>query len=164
MIVSEKAKARFWASVPVVLLGGLVTTVLGFVHIALADPSFAVEDRYYAKALSWDERLAAERRSVALGWRANILSARAPGGDTDLRLTLADREGRPVQGAHIDLEGFPVVRSRRVVRTVFVEGAPGDYRARVVTDRGGRWELTMDASRGRDRFTATLHEELESGK
>ena len=51
MTLSEKNKARLWASVPVVLLGGLVTTVLGFVHVALSDPSFAVEDRYYSKAL-----------------------------------------------------------------------------------------------------------------
>jgi nitrogen fixation protein FixH len=164
MTLSEENKARFWASVPVVLLGGLVATVLGFVHVALSDPSFAVEDRYYAKALSWDEHLAAERRSASLGWRASVLTARAPNGDTDLTLTLIDRDGRPVQGARVEVEGFAVARSRRVIRTTFLEGAPGNYRAHLVTDRGGRWELSMDASRGVDRFTSTTVKDLEAGQ
>jgi nitrogen fixation protein FixH len=162
MTLSEKNKARFWASVPVALLGGLVATVLGFVHVALSDPSFAVEDRYYTKALSWDEHLAAERRSAALGWHASVLTARAANGDTDLTVKLVDRDGLPVHGARVDAEAFAVARSRRVVRTTFVESAPGDYRAHVVTDRGGRWELSMDASRGKDRFTSTTVKDLEA--
>jgi len=162
MTASEKSKARFWASVPVVLLGSLVATVLGFVHVALSDPSFAVEDRYYAKALSWDEHLAAERRSAALGWRASVLTARAASGDTDLEVTLVDRDGRPVQGAHLDVEAFSILRARRVIRTTFVENTPGDYRAHVVTERAGRWELSMDATRGKDRFTSTVYKDLEA--
>jgi nitrogen fixation protein FixH len=164
MTLSEKNKARIWASVPVVLLGGLVTTVLGLVHVALSDPSFAVEDRYYTKALSWDEHLAAERRSASLGWRASVLTARAPNGETDLTVTLVDRDGRPVHGARIDGEAFAVARSRRVVRTAFVEAAPGDYRAHIVTDRGGRWEISMDARREKDRFSSTTVKDLEAGR
>lgn len=164
MTFSEKAKARFWAGVPIVLLGGLVATVLGFVHIALSDPGFAVEDRYYKKALSWDEHLAAERRSAALGWKAALETTRAPSGDTDIVLSLVDRDGRPVTDARIETEAFAVARSRRVIRAAFVQSAPGSYRAHLMTDRGGRWSFSLDATRRDDRFTATLVKDLEAGK
>src|SRR5205814_172797 len=74
----------FWAFVPVGLLGGLIATVLGLVHTALTDPGFAVQDRYYSRALSWDEHLAAERRSAALGWRAELAAVRVPSGMMDV--------------------------------------------------------------------------------
>ena len=134
--------------------------VLWAVHMALTDPSFAVQDRYYSKALLWDEQVAAERRSTALGWRADVSTYRDLAGSTDVAVSLVDRDGHPVHGARIGMEAFSVARSNRIVRTSFVEGVAGEYHARVVTERGGRWELSVDATRGADRFTSTIHQDL----
>jgi nitrogen fixation protein FixH len=163
MSVSIIHKAKFWSLVPVMLLGGLVTTVLGFVHVALSDPSFAVQDRYYSRALSWDEHLAAERRSAELGWHAELFATRAADGATTLALTLTDRDGRPVKGARIEMDGFAVARSRSVVRATFTERQTGGYEAHFVSPRGGRWEFSLDAAREDARFTTTVRADIEEG-
>src|SRR6185503_18125455 len=99
-------RGTFWAFVPVGLLGGLIATVLGLVHIALTDPGFAVQDRYYSRALSWDEHLAAERRSAALGWRAELAAVRIPGGAMEITVKLVDRGEQRVEGALVDVAAF----------------------------------------------------------
>jgi nitrogen fixation protein FixH len=146
-------RGTFWAFVPVGLLGGLITTVLGLVHVALTDPGFAVQDRYYSRALSWDEHLAAERRSAALGWRAELSAVRVPGGTVEVTLKLTGRDGRAVDGARADVAAFSVARSRKVVRAVFLKTREGSYRARLHAERGGLWDFAVDAARGADRFT-----------
>jgi nitrogen fixation protein FixH len=154
---------KFWAFVPVGLLGGLVVMVLGFVHIALTDPGFAVQDRYYSRALSWDERLAAERRSASLGWNAELSAVRVPGGVMDVTVKLADRDGQPVGGARVDVTTFAVARSRKVVRATFTKVADGVYRARVPAERGGLWDFSVEADRGTDRFTYAARRDVVEG-
>jgi nitrogen fixation protein FixH len=150
----------FWALFPVVLLGSLVGMVLFSVHVAVSDPSFAVEEKYYSRATTWDEQLAANRRSSALGWRSNVVTATSPSGQTNLMVSLVDRDGHPVQGANIDVEAFAVARSRRVVRAALHEEAAGQYRASLPTDHAGRWQLSLDATRGEDRFASTVRRDL----
>lgn len=153
-------KGTFWAFVPVALLGGLITTVLGLVHIALTDPGFAVQDRYYSRALSWDEHLAAERRSAALGWRAELTAVRVPGGTMDVTVKLVDRGERVIDGALVEVAAFSVARSRKVVRATFVKTPDGAYRARFPAERGGLWDFSIEATRGTDRFTYGVRKDV----
>jgi nitrogen fixation protein FixH len=160
MSTSIVQKGTFWALVPVVLLGGLVVTMLGFVHLALSDPGFAVRDRYYSKALSWDEQIAGDRRSAELGWRAELETVRVADGATELALAIRDREGKPVRGARIDVNAFSVARSRRIVRSTFTERTDGGYGARLAMDRGGRWEFAIDATQGPNRFSIVIRRDM----
>lgn len=153
----------FWALFPVVLLGSLVAVELVLVHEALSDPSMAVEDRYYAKALAWDERRAAERESARLGFHADVALKDAGNGAAEVSLSLVDKTGAPARGAIVDLEAFAVARAGHVVHGRLTEGPDGIYRARLPLDRPGRWEIAVAAVRGADRFTTTLRRDLTAG-
>ncbi|HVW27393.1 MAG TPA: FixH family protein [Polyangiaceae bacterium] len=153
----------FWALFPVVLLGSLVAVEFVLVHEALSDPSMAVEDRYYAKALAWDERRASERESARLGFHADVSLKDAGNGAADVSLSLVDRTGAPVGGAVVEIEAFAVARAAHVVRGALVQGSDGTYRATLPLDRPGRWEISVKAARGADRFTAVLRRDLTAG-
>src|SRR5688500_20140504 len=56
---------------PIAVTGILATTVaanIWVMMIASDDPSFAIEEDYYRKALAWDTTLAQAARNAALGW------------------------------------------------------------------------------------------------
>jgi nitrogen fixation protein FixH len=150
----------FWAFVPAGLLTLLIGIQLVLVRRALSDPSVAVEDDYYRKALAWDARRAEALADARLGWQlaADLLSVGADG--ADVRVVLRDRAGAPVEGARLEVEAFAVARANRVVRATFTETAGGEYRARLPVDRFGLWELSFRAARGGDHFTADLREDL----
>ncbi|HVU04551.1 MAG TPA: FixH family protein [Polyangiaceae bacterium] len=155
MTARTLSPGTFWAAFPAVLLGGLVTIVMGMAYVAVSDPSFAVTDGYYARALSWDEQVAARTRSAALGWKGEVHATRMPEGDVEVVVRLTDRAGKPVTGTHVDVTAFPVALSRYVSRGVLVESAPGEYRVRIPLRRDGWTEIDVDATRGGDRFTQT---------
>ena len=157
---SITAKGRFWAFFPVMIIAPLVSGLLYLVHRAASDPSFAVEDRYYAKAVSWDEKLAERRANDALGWQTSSGVSGAPNAVRDVSLRIVDREGRPVAGARVEVEAFPVARSSRVTHAVLSEIAPGSYLGALEASRAGLWELSFRATRGSDRFTTVARKDL----
>jgi nitrogen fixation protein FixH len=150
---------RFWAFFPVMILAPLMGGLLYLVHRASSDPSFAVEDRYYAKAVTWDARLAERRANDALGWQARS-GVSASKATRDVSLQLVDREGRPVVGARVEVDAFAVARSSRIVHGVLSETAPGSYEGGLDASRPGLWELTFRATRGSDRFTTVTRSDL----
>jgi nitrogen fixation protein FixH len=154
------AQGRFWALFPVLILAPLVGGLLYLVHRASSDPSFAVEDRYYAKAVSWDAKLAERRANDALGWQVRSGVSAAPRATRDVSLQIVDREGHPVAGARVELEAFSVARSSSVVHAVLSETAPGSYLGALAANRAGLWELSFRATRGTDRFTTVTRSDL----
>ncbi len=143
----------FWALVPVVLLGSLVALELYMVHRAVADPSFAVEDRYYAKAITWNARLAEANEDTRLGWRADVTAARTSPVDGTATVKLVARDGSAVHGAKVTVDTFAIVRAEQVFHGEALEGADGVYRVELPFDRTGRWEVSVEATHGADRFT-----------
>jgi nitrogen fixation protein FixH len=138
---------------------------IGFMIVANRDASFAVEPDYYRKSLEWDQTMAQEDTNRALGWRLAVAGERTslPG---RLRLVarLADRTGRPLDGAVVTVEARHGARAAEPVGGVLESGGEGRYAAELPLARPGLWELRFDVRRDGERFTARISAELPGSR
>lgn len=149
-----------------VLVGFLMAIVLVanliLIYFATSDPSFAVEEDYYQKALDWDERRAQQAANAALGWTVSfdVARARNPDGTVEVRTRLEDAAGMPVRDAAVRIEAFHNARAAHVLRARLEEDPNGGYVAKLPLRRPGLWEFRLEAQRGESRFTHRSLEEL----
>jgi nitrogen fixation protein FixH len=149
------AKRSLW---PYLIGGALalhVAASLVVVYVATSNPSYAVEEDYYAKSMAWDATRAQARVNANLGW-ALAVSANppsAPGAQPVLEVRLSDAAGAPVDGAVVAVEAFHNARSHDIIRAPLEGAGNGLYRAALPMRRDGRWELRFTVDRGTDHFT-----------
>ena len=137
------------------VLVGTMGVNVWMLAVAGSDPSAVVEADYYRRALAYDGELAQARANVALGW--TLAPPLAPVGAARrarLVVALRDRDGRPVDGATLRVEGFAIARSATVVGAALVSRGGGRYEASLPVAAMGLWELRFAARRGTERFTA----------
>jgi nitrogen fixation protein FixH len=142
---------------PGIIISALVIHVLvslGTVWIATSNPSYAVEEDYYQKSLTWDAKRAQDRRNAELGWAVGInVRPAAAGSPALLELTLTAADDTPVEAAQVSVETFHNARANEILRVVMDEALGGRYEARLPMRRSGIWEFRVTAVRGDDSFT-----------
>ncbi len=158
---------RFWAAVPVVLLGTLVGSLGLVAIIASDDPGFAVERDYYKKAVDWDETQRQAATNQRLGWKLE-LDTRAPAETRSFELDarVLDASGAPIRGAVVKVEAFPNARAGNIVHARFESGESGSgekQHARLPLSRSGLWELRFTVDARGERFTETIRRDIIPG-
>jgi len=148
------------------IIGGLMAVVLGanliLMYVATSDPSFAVEENYYQKGLDWDDKRAQDRTNTDLGWslQLEVAARRSADGTTGLTANLIDRDGQPISDATIHLEAFHNARAAAIQKRDLAPRGDGRYSASLLMRRPGLWEFRFEVSRGEQRFTHTVVQEL----
>jgi nitrogen fixation protein FixH len=148
------------------ILGALMALVIGanlvLVYMAVSDPSFAVEEDYYGKALAWDDKRDQDRRNAELGWSLEfeLAPTRSPDGTLLLTAHLHDAAGGAIPDARLSLSTFHNARAGRIVRAELQGGEGGDYTAALPLFRPGLWEFRFEAVQGERRFTYTRLQEV----
>jgi nitrogen fixation protein FixH len=134
-----------------------VVASLVVVYVATSDPSYAVEEDYYQKAVAWDERRAQDRTNEGLGWllEINVEPPVQPGEQPRLQVEILDGGGQPLSEATVTIEAFHNARADDIVRETLTEAGDGVYRASLPMHSNGRWELRFTVDRGSDHFTHT---------
>ena len=151
-----------------VFVGGLMAVVIGanliLIYFATTDPSFAVEEDYYQKALHWDDKRAQDRANAELGWTVelDVGRERAADGSVQVVVRLLDAEGQAVRGAGVDLEAFHNARAAWIHRVQLRENEEGAYSAALPARRPGLWEFRLNVVRDEQRFTHKTVKELGS--
>lgn len=157
-----KQKGWYWPW----LVAGLMAVVIGanlvLIYLATSDPSFAVEEDYYQKALAWDDRRAQDLKNSELGWTLDfaVASNRSADGSVTIDAVLRDAEGRSIGDASVRLEAFHNARAAYILRTAMKRSGDGSYRASLPMRRPGLWEFRFEVTRGGERFTRTTMKEL----
>jgi nitrogen fixation protein FixH len=145
------------------LLGAVVIGAnLILIYMAISDPSFAVEEDYYQKALAWDDKRAQDRINDELGWTLDFAFAptRSPDGTLRLIARLVDAAGRPIPNAQVTVETFHNARAARILRATMIPGEDGTYATGLLVRRPGLWELRFEVLHEGQRFTHTKLEEV----
>ncbi|MCA9273588.1 MAG: FixH family protein [Phycisphaerales bacterium] len=160
MAEQETAHPRvFWPfpGLVFVLIGMSLTIAVVTVTLATNDPSFGLEEDYFAKAVAWDETAAQLEKNRELGWTTEVqLSKQLDGrGERSVTALLADDEGRAIEGANVEVFCFHNARRKETIAFDLVEIAPGRYTAGAAMTREGQWTLRLRVTRGDDVFTST---------
>jgi len=123
-------KGSLW---PWIIAGALaihVVASLVVVFVATSNPSYAVEEDYYQKALHWNDKRAQDRTNEELGWILNLIvrPAATPGEQPTLEVHLADAGGEPVDGAVVAVETFHNAHANDILRASLDAVGEGVYR------------------------------------
>lgn len=146
---------------PAIIIGALTVHALAWIAVAVlatSNPSYAVEEDYYDKAVAWDAKRHQDAVNADLGWAidATIVPATVPGAAAVLTVTLVDRSGMPVDGAAVAVEAFHNARADLILHAPLGADGGGRYSAELPMRRNGRWELRFTAQRGSERFTSVV--------
>jgi len=152
--------ARIWPWVPVGLLGTLLAGLGTLAVIATGDPSFALEQNYYQKAVHYDDEIRQRDENARLGWKLETELVPAPKDGTVTLVVRARDALGSVAGARVKAEAFHNARASQVIDAELVETVPGEYRASVATKRPGLWEIRLVLERGQERFTEVVRRDL----
>jgi len=150
-------KGRLW---PWIIAGALALHVVGslvMVFVATSNPSYAVEEDYYQKALHWNDKRAQDRANEELGWILDIEAhpAATPAGEPTLEVRLTDAGGEPVDGAVMTVETFHNTRADDILSDRLDPVGEGVYRTTLPMRHNGRWELRFTVDHGQNHFTHT---------
>jgi nitrogen fixation protein FixH len=100
-----------------------------------------VANEPYRKGLHYNDRIAAEERQAALGWKDRMEVTQSG----TMALALTDKDGRPVTGLKVEtMLGRPAT-NREDLRLKLSEVAPGSYQARTAPLGAGSWLVALEA-------------------
>ncbi len=149
-------KGFIWPVVIVSALAIHVVASLIVVFIATSDPSYAVEEDYYQKAINWDEKRAQDRTNEDLDWafEYSVTPPEKPGEQAQVEITLKDQDGLPLEGAAVSVETFFNSLSGDILRAQFpATDATGQSNITLPMSHNGRWEVRFTVEREGETFT-----------
>lgn len=149
-----------WPLLVVCLLGFTVVINVILVMKATNDPSFAVEEDYYQKAVNWDEQMAERRESDALGWTVELQTAPADSAEMKLIVLVKDRDGRPISDGAVLVTARHNARSNRPVTASLDASPDGGYRGPIALIRPGLWQFDVEVTRNDDRYRTSVRRDI----
>lgn len=163
----EKLSRRKAYLFPAIIIGLLVMQIglcLIGIYYATRSNANVVESDYYDKALHWDQQVATEQASAALGWTAKMNISAVPDmqANRTFVLEMKDRDGRPITGAKIRMIYFHHANARHVEQTELRDLSNGFYSATIAAARPGLWEFRLVAERGKEKFVR--REQMNAGE
>jgi nitrogen fixation protein FixH len=146
-----------WPGLLIVLFGGHLLLMFVMAYLATSDGSFAIEPDYYQKGLHWDETAAQLRENDRLGWSVEIeldddVSVL---GHRTVRCVVSDKQGKPIDGAIVDLVAFHHAHGNDRTAVTLVPVGEGKYETTLRLAYKGLWEFRLVIHRGSDTFTCT---------
>ena len=157
---SDSRKGRYWPIAIALFLGGWVVADIFMLVKATRDPSFAVEEDYYQKAVDWDEFAAQRATNSQLGWRAVLTATVLGSSETRLNVVLVDDTGTAIEGATVTLKAFHIARSGDIFQSTLPALEDGSYGATLPLRRAGLWDFRLHISHGDETYTQTIRHEL----
>jgi len=144
-----------WPTLIVGLLVGHVTLMMFCVTYAVSSHATAgVTPDYYNKALHWDDARRQRQINEALGWGVTITPDvfTDTHGQRSVLVQVTDAQGQPIDDAEVRASVYHAVYPGST--QAGARATPGDngYQLTLPMRRGGLWHITVDITRGDQRF------------
>jgi nitrogen fixation protein FixH len=145
-------KPRSW--IPWIFVAGMLTVVAAnatLIYFAFNSWTGVSAARAYERGLGYNRVLAAASREEALGWRASVAFRRVEPASSrgELMLDLHDRQGRPLNGAHLAIELVRPLEPMAPLPVAMVATGAGIYAGAIhALPRSGQWDVRIAATRG----------------
>ena len=149
---AKGTRAWLWPVSVVGILGVSMMVCAVTVVAAVGDPSYAIEDDYYQKAVEWDEARRMQDASHGLGWTADVSITT---GNRLVSVIMNDTNGKPIEGAAVRATVFHHARRGMAEELVLQHRGGGQYAATLTHPREGQWQVRLSATIGRSRFLHT---------
>jgi nitrogen fixation protein FixH len=138
------AGAKWIFAIVGLLVGNVLAMVLLFV--AAHHGSSQVIPSYYERAVHYDDAIDQAAHNRALGWRVDAAIAHG-----EIVATALDRDGAPLDGAHVHITATARGRRLAPVDSDLVAGGAGRYRGAPTATRGWH-DLTIVVERDGARY------------
>lgn len=133
-------RGGFWPVFLITLLASHASLMIWAATKAIGDPSFAVVDDYYQKAVHFDQRKQELAASEALGWQFKLGVNNADAQRKLVVATLHDRWGVPLRGAEVRMRCTRLADGS-VHELALVDEGEGVYRASEALAAGGVYDV-----------------------
>jgi len=110
------------------------------IYSAISTYSGIVSNEPYRKGLHYNDRIAADARQARLGWTDTVAVTR----DGHVVVTLAGRDGKPIDGARLDVQLGRPTTNRHDIKLEFSETAAGRYEAQAGALDEGNWTIAVE--------------------
>lgn len=141
---ANRRAAWRWGSLIVGLLGLQVAGGVVAIILATGDESVAVVPNYHEKALNWDQEMAAQAASAALGWKCDVTTLDGQSVPSGVRITLTNRDGMPVVVESGELRIYRHVRASDVSHVPIPAGKFALLEIADCFDAAGIWQVMLD--------------------
>lgn len=152
-----------WPVLIVGLLVGHVTLMMFCVTFAVSSHARAgVTPDYYQKALHWDDVRRQQRINQDLGWAVTL----TPDVLTDIRgnrnllVQVTDAEDEPIDDADVRVSVYHAVYPGSTRASAPATLDDNGYRLTLPMRRGGLWHITVDITRGDERFVQSREQRV----
>lgn len=159
---ARTGRGRFWIGVVAGIFVMQMTVGAVLLYFAHSDPSFAVEENYYEKALHWDDDAALRRASEALGWSFDLNVGKATGvlREQPVTVRLADAQGAPIAGATVSMVAYHNARADDAIEITLAEEEPGVYAGSLRARLSGVWVFRVRAEKDDDLFVLEVRRDV----
>lgn len=143
--------------IPWIFVGGMAVVVavnLGMIVTALSSFSGLAHRDAFGRGVAYNRVIAEVERQEALGWRWQVSLAPATGEAETLRLSLSDRDGRPLAGARIAASLERPVERANPIAVELAETAAGSYAVAVALPQRGQWDVKLSILRAGEHVVA----------
>lgn len=147
---NPKDAERSARHLPWIIAAGLTVVVslnLFLVYIAVNNPATRIQGDTYEASLRWDEVVAEQEASRALGWQVDIVTCRQRGLDEEgrcvIELDVYDRDGLPVEGLEGELSLERADDTSLDRDATFTGTGEGHYEAKVELGRAGLYQMEI---------------------
>jgi hypothetical protein len=142
---ANRRAAWRWGGLIVGLLGLQVTGGISALVLATRDASsVGIVPDYHQKALHWDEEMALQSASQALGWVCEVSQVDGASPVAGLRITITDRNTQPIELASGELMIYRHARATDVRRVRIPPGANGMIELGGCFNADGWWQVAID--------------------